>query len=49
MVGKLSLGKISIGIVLIAITENSNNPVKSTIMVMGLFKAARTIIDYLIV
>jgi len=48
-VGRFKRGKISMGIFLIAIKEKINNPAKSTIMVMGLFNAARTIINYFIV
>jgi hypothetical protein len=43
-VGEFSLGKISIGIVLMAIIENNKRPMNNTNTVIGLFKAARTII-----
>jgi len=44
MVGRFSLGKISIGIVFIAIRENNKRPVNNTNIVMGLLRAARTMI-----
>jgi hypothetical protein len=44
MVGRFSLGKISIGIVLTAITENNKSPTKITRMVIGLFSAVRTML-----
>ena len=43
MVGKFNLGKISIGIVRTAIIENNSKPMNNTSIVIGLFKAVRTI------
>jgi hypothetical protein len=48
MVGELSLGNISIGIVRKAITANSNNPANKTITVIGLLRAERTILIILL-
>jgi len=40
----LSFGKISIGIVKMAIAENNKSPRNSTIIVMGLLSAKSTIV-----
>ncbi len=49
MVGEFNLGKISIGIVRIAIIENNKRPRNNTRMVMGLFNAVRTILSYYLI